>query len=418
MPFTVGLTPPILRADLEYPTENVSLLYLDAIGKATMGRYGQTIGLLTLDSFTDKKILGAFNTDGDADIATARWNNANNAYFNVIAPSLSTSDHQIYRVVNGSYAVIASEGVDLSYDVVWYGYLQAIGSSLTSGRITAEPVEDIFSVTFRTISCTDTYLASGKYGFAIFRKATTQGSGLSYLQAPATPKPPVKGIVEAEVIGSGSIDDPFRPNMARSLKEALQVARLPDFLHREAKKYEILKAKGFTDEEIEALLGYIPKRQVDLASITWGAFDHKKECNTMLIMIIEDNPYQAGAIEKQKEHAVNKGLKVLSPPRDYLEAVEQYRKLRADYPYWIAGKDSYAYQSLGHEALELLQVADLYYGELLEHKTHYSQLKRVPDWEMDRTLNRWRDRLQKVDVLHEERDKHLKKLTEVLKKGW
>ncbi|RLI07543.1 hypothetical protein DRO42_07930 [Candidatus Bathyarchaeota archaeon] len=93
--------------------------------------------------------------------------------------------------------------------------------------------------------------------------------------------------------------------------------------------------------------------------------------------------------------------------------------LKKDFPEWLAGKDNYAYQTLGHADIEPLAVADFYYGEVIDHKTHYDQIKKVPDWEMERTLRRWKDGLDKVTaVTSEQKEHHQKKLEEILKRGW
>lgn len=137
----------------------------------------------------------------------------------------------------------------------------------------------------------------------------------------------------------------------------------------------------------------------------------------MLITITGDNPYKQGAILKQIEYAKSKNLKALRPPTDYREAIEQYRKLKVDFPHWVAGKDNYAYQTLGHEIFELFQVADTYHGNIVEGYNP-NAYKKVPDWEMRKTLSMWKERLKRVSTLVEEKDKHMKKLEKVEKLGW
>jgi len=365
---------PITRADLEYPTEDVAFVYLEAIGKAEALLASSSHGkVVTSDSFTDKAVRSVCG--GHRSTAIARLQDIDNLYRQHLSAGRATEDNLIVKVSGGTESVLASEAVDISGDFHFIMF-SASGSTLKAFR------DDL---TAERISATDTEFASGRFGYGVWDIDLDTTGRIHYnpvLLAPASPLRRPLVTIEAEVVGSGTFEDPYRPDLAQQL-------------------------------DSHPVYG-----DIDKLAVTWGAFDHKKEHAVMLIMITGDNPYQAGAIDKQKEHASKKGLKVLNPPKDYAEAVEQHRKLKADYPNWLAGKDNYAYQALGHEALELFQVADFYYGELLEHKTHYQQLKRVPDWEMDRTLNRWRDRLQRVDVLHEERDKHVKKLTEVLKKGW
>jgi hypothetical protein len=243
-------------------------------------------------------------------------------------------------------------------------------------------------------------------------------SGSAWLKAPMTPLPPALAVLEVEVEGSGAPEDPYRPLLSKNLVEITSLEGLPSFLYQEAKKYEILKNKGFTDEEIRLLLGSIPQHQIDLNAVTWGAFEFSEKSPTNIIVVTGDNPYREGAVERQAELARNKNLKVLSPPRNYGEAVAQYNRIKRDYPHWLAGKDNYAYQTLGWEELDLFQNIDFYYGELIEHKTHYQQLKQVPEWEMWRRLEELERRLGRVTVLTEERDRHLEKLKSVKRLGW
>jgi hypothetical protein len=236
------------------------------------------------------------------------------------------------------------------------------------------------------------------------------------LLAPVTPLPPAQAIIEVEVEGGG--EEPYRPLLSRNLVEISQLTGLPEFLYQEAKKYQILVNKGFTDDEIKLLLGYIPQHQIDLASVTWGAFEFKEDSPTNIIIITGDNPYQQGAVERQAEQARSKNLKVLRPPRNYGEAVKQYNQLKQEFTHWLAGKDNYAYQTLGLEELDLLQNVDFYHGELVEHRTHYQQLRQVQDFEMWRRLEELERRLEKVEVLAEERDKHMEKLKTIKRLGW
>jgi LmbE family N-acetylglucosaminyl deacetylase len=77
-----------------------------------------------------------------------------------------------------------------------------------------------------------------------------------------------------------------------------------------------------------------------------------------------------------------------------------------------------AYQILGWEFLDWMQNVDFYYGELLEHKAHYDQLKRVDPKEIENRLKELIDKLSKVTVLTDERDKHINKAREILRRGW
>jgi len=377
----------VTRAKLEYPTEDIEILWLYLIGKCKfMPAVWAKVdaGLYTIDAFTDKAVYHVMADHKDWVLLRGRDDGKDlvTCYIWESVSPRSTEDIRLLKWVDKTATQLSSIAVDIEDGEVADAWGQIVGSSLTL-KYRGYSHDNWGS----PLTATDTDIASGGFGIGF---ASRYGSGnwmgfTSYhavLRAPESHGLRALAVLEAEVVGSGTPEDPYRPDLARQLDSHPRYG------------------------------------EIDKLAVTWSAFDHKHEHSTMLIMITGDNPYQAGAIDKQKEHASKKGLKVLSPPRDYLEAVEQYRKLKSDYPNWLAGKDNYAYQALGHEALELFQVADFYYGELLEHKTHYQQLKQVPSWEVERALNRWRDRLQRVDVLHEERNRHVEKLTEVLKKGW
>jgi len=402
----------VTRSKLEYPTENVSFAYLSAIDKLTTSRTHQwtDVTVLTADNFTDKAVQLRGNCNKDF---YCRFVNTQNSYILIEFVQESSKDFEICKIIDGTTYDLATESVDLYTRGGYLVKFEVCGSTLNAYR------DDM-----RTpkISATDTDLSSGKFGFRTETDAPSDVAGAGFVArhlAPATSLPRPLAIIEVEIIGAGSEKDPFRPNLIQDLKEVLELPNVPDYVKREAKRYEVLKKKGFTDEEIELVLGYIPQHQVDLASVTWGAFELNPKHPTVIITVTGGNFYTGDdAITKQVEHAKSRGLRVLNPPSDYREAVEQYNMLKKDYSHWLAGKDNYAYQVLGWEVLELFQVADFYYGELIEHKTHYDQLKQVPDWELRRTIERWYSRLKQVNVLIEERDKHLKKLEEVLKLGW
>ena len=369
----LAVIPTITRSKLEYPTEDVTFAYLAAINKTDVGEAFQAAPVLTIDEFTDKAVKNA--ATGEAAIASyGRYNDSDNYYSHQHAPTLSTADHRLLKYEGGSCSVLASESVDLNSE---HGYLYKFsisGSTLKGYRS---------DMTTEKVSATDTSFASGKWGVGTSYYTFGGGTGSfgAKLLAPSSPLTKPKIIVECEITGSGTSEDPFRPNL----------------------KQELSKHDKFGN--------------IDKLSVTWGAFDHKPEHNTMLICITGGNQYTGDkAILEQIEHAKRKNLKVVKPPKDYHEACEQYRKLKKEFPEWIAGKENYIYQC-GFD-IEPLAVADFYYGELLEHKTHYKQLKRVPEWEMERTIKRWRDLHKHVKAPREEVEKHAKKLDEVIRVGW
>jgi len=402
----------VTRTKLEYPTVNVNIVYLLARGKAHRWRSGTDwCGHVTDDVFTDKGIEaivfdGAYGTVSSVFARTADGGNAYHAGCNSTAEP--TADFIMHKVVAGTVTRIGYEAVDLpasrSYliKMTWSG---STGKGFREDMVTAK-----FSVT-------DTSIASGFWGVG---SAWSRGSALqdAILRSPSSPLPQALAVVEVETVGDGSTENPFRPLMSENLVDVSELQNVPDFLRLEKRKYDILKYKGFTEEEMKILLGYVPQHQVDLDSVSWGAFEFSERSPTNIIVVTSDNPYRPGAINRQIKFVQERGLRTLRSPRDYNEAVSQYNKLRSDFKHWLAGKDNYAYQVLGWEEFEVFAVADFYYGELVEHKTYYDQLKRVPDWELERVLNTWLGKLESVTVLTEERDKHINKLREVLKLGW
>jgi len=374
--FDLAAIPTIPRSKLEYPTEDVTFAYLAAINKIKHFPHSDTWSggheVLTYDSFADKAVEVALR-DGAG--AIGRGDGVDDEYEAWLESEASTADFALTKIVNGVLTVLASEAVDIGANSTHLVKISISGSTIKGYR------NDMVT---EKISATDTDLASGYFGYKFHSDSRPLSGFDAILQAPSSPVNPAKAIVEVEVIGNGTEDDPFKPNLAKLLDKH------PEF------------------------------GDIDKLVVTWGAFDPKPEHNTMLITITSGNPYTGEkAITEQIEHAKSKNLKVLKPPSDYSEAIEQYRQLKKDFPEWIAGSENYCYQTLGHPDIEPLAVADFYYGELIEHKTHYKQLKRVPEWEMEKTLNMWNERIKRVTAVPAERkEKHQKKLEEVLKLGW
>jgi hypothetical protein len=399
----------ITRAKLEYPTEDVSFAYLLAIDKATYAvrLWSDASGLRTVDVFVDKAVESPLRNAGS--IVGRDALDGRNAYRAAISVG-GTTDYYMDKIVSGTMSRLGNEAVTLS-DIFYRCMFSLNGSTLKAYRI---------DMTTPKTVVTDTSHASGYFGVSHYDGATRPVLAMTgaVLRAPSSPAPPALAVLEVEVEGSGAPEDPHRPLLNKNLVEIAQLEGLPSFLYQEAKRYEILKNKGFTDEEMGLLLGYIPQHQIDLGAVTWGAFEFNKDSPTNIIIVVADNPYQQGAISKHVELARSKNMRVLDPPRNYGEAVAQYQRLKRDYQYWLAGKDSYVYMTLGLEELDLFQNVDFYFGELVEHKAHYQQLKNIPEWELWRRLEELERRLEKVKVLTEERDKHINKVKEVKRLGW
>ncbi len=362
----------VTRAKLEYPTEDVNMVFLLGINKAvTRDWRGYLYGACveTCDAFTDKAIE-VFLINADHSIVYGRRINTDN-YHAKVAPVFTTEDFMILKISANTLIILATESVDLTENYGELIKLEVVGSTVKGYRR---------DMTTPKLTATDTDIASGTWGQRMIERLNYAVQLPAWLRAPASSLPPARAIIETEITGSGSDDDPYRPDLLHQIEDHPELGR------------------------------------IDKLSITWGSFDHKHTHSHMLLIVTGDNPYESGAIGKQKEYA----KRVFDPPSDYAQAVELYRKLRHDYPDWVAGKDNFVYHVLGWSVLELFAIADCYYGFLIEHKTRpqYDQIKRVPDWELRRTINRWLGKLKSLTVLTEERNKHIKKLEEVLRLGW
>jgi hypothetical protein len=400
----------VTRLKLEYPTENVSFSYLSAIDKIRVFKDTRLVGtwaILTQDLFTDKAVEIYFFINA-CDLAFAR-HNLGDRYFVMINPPLPTQDHRILKNVAGIDSILGTEAVDLAALTPERNVFSVMGSTLKSFR--GAPVAP-------QITVTDASIPAGLFGFASIPDRAVQTSSLAWLRPPSSPAPMAQAILEVEVEGDGTPGNPYRPSLTQNLAEIRSLQGLPSHLYSEAKKYYMLRRRRFTDEEIKLLLGYTPQHQVDLNSVTWGAFEFNPSSPTNTIIVTADNPYQQGAISKHVELARSKNLKTLTPPRDYKEAEEQFKQLKAEHGDWIVGKDNYAYMTLGWKELDLLQNIDFYHGELVDHRTHYNQLKQTQDtiiWERLEDLER---KTSRITVLTGERDKHLEKLAEIKRLGW
>jgi hypothetical protein len=405
-------------AKLATPSPPATFAYMSIKGSLDSGWYWDDTHSIVFYAtvLADSAIYG-LQADGYGPRQDARWRGSaktlNKSWYEAWIDSVSTTaDFLLRKSVAGTITKLATEAVDLGAGTTYPVLFSVSGSSLKGVRYKSDG-------TTTTLTATDTSLASGYTGYV---HKTTGAAMLDYtinIQPPSTPAPPAQAIIELEIEGSGKLEDPHRPMLSKNLVEITSLTGLPDFLYQESKKYQILVSKGFTEDEMRLIFGYVPQHQVDLDSVSWGAFEfHPDRAPTVIITITGDNPYRPGAIERQKARA----KRWWRPPRDYSETVELYRQLRRDYPHWLASKHNWCYQVFGYELFDWLQNVDFYYGELVEHRTHYQQLKQVPEGEIWRRLDALESALRGAaglaGALAAERDRHLAKIREIRKRGW
>lgn len=202
---------PVPRADLEYPTADVTCVYLLAIDKLQRIQIEATDGwgLGTVDNFTDKAVENVMVQD-EADFNIGRLSDYDNFYMNYIWTGATTQDFRCYKRVTGSWTILGSEAVDLTHPR-YLLKLSISGSTLDNYR------EDMSTPKF---SVTDTDLASGVYG-----GGTRSGYSQSIVQltwilrASSSPTPRASATFEVPIIGSGTNEDPFRPQIPQEIVE-------------------------------------------------------------------------------------------------------------------------------------------------------------------------------------------------------
>jgi len=250
----------IARDRMEYPTVDVELLYLAALGKMKHTFYW--CDFVTTDSFADLAVEGFIGWYNKTYGLMARYINDDNYYANYIDTDAATADYQLRKEVDGAVTTLATEAVDTFLNSYSKFKLSCSGTTINYYRLDALKA-----------TVTDTDLSSGSFGgrhqlIGDYCRGLMLPSG--YLRAAGSLTPKVLRFYEIPLIGVGSDPNPFRAQVSEDLKPILEFpsGQLPLELVKEAKKVDMLRAKGFTDEEIELLLGYMPQTQVNLNALT------------------------------------------------------------------------------------------------------------------------------------------------------
>lgn len=388
----------IPRSDFEYPTKDVSFAYLAIIDKfkCVTGNIPNSMFLGTYDYFTDKAVQsvlfvgGASGTDGYSKVCLgARVINYKNytSYLLGIKTQAATADFGIVKYVNGVSSLLGTEAVNIYPGNEFMIKFIVSGSTLKGYRT---------DLSVPKITVVDTDIEAGMFGAsatATYYNDPPDGYMLlGRLLDPSSRLPPSKLLLEVEVTGEGTDEDPIRPVLVSKLKETEEYKKL--------KKHE----------ELLELLGISVKKHIDLMRVTYGAFDFKHGDSTMLISVTGGNPYSGDkAILDQKRKAV----RAIKPPRNLQEAREIHRELKKGRDL-IAGVHCLAYITIGDENIEPLSVADYYDGYnngVYDRKL----LDKVPQHELERIIGLWADRLSKAKVNADEKNKHMVKLKKFLK---
>ncbi|MEM1523070.1 MAG: hypothetical protein QXU69_08585 [Thermofilaceae archaeon] len=244
----------VTRAKLEYPTVDVSLGYLAIIGKARdEAVMTGNVGLLTIDVFTDKAIE-AYIASKDCGGVVARQSDRYNTYFAWLNMPAAAADFKVSKFVNGAETVLGYEAVNLTTDV-YLLKLSCIGSTLKGYRN---------DMTTPKVTVTDTSFSSGRFGSIAGAGGWTYFGAPcgAYLRAPSSPSQRPIYYLEIPVVGSGTPDDPFRPQMPELVEWEWSLNPLAK------KKYDILKARGFTEEEIELFAPEVLSCRVNRLALT------------------------------------------------------------------------------------------------------------------------------------------------------
>lgn len=211
----------VTRAKLEYPTTGVSFAYLAVINKlAYCSEYAYGGTVLTVDSFADKSVRAVVNPK-DYSTVIGRCSDRDDYYYSVLNASTSTGDHYLSKYVAGTVTRLATEAVDIDAS----GEIQAIsctGTTIKSLRhLLTSPVAQTSIPTWTaTLTVTDTSHASGKFGVKPIRDSYPHGYcdvASAMLDAPLSPTPKPIAFFEVPVVGSGTLEDPFRAQMPEEI---------------------------------------------------------------------------------------------------------------------------------------------------------------------------------------------------------
>jgi hypothetical protein len=282
------------------------------------------------------------------------------------------ADHFFSRWSLGSVTIIGSEAVDLPDYHYLFG-LSASGSTFKAYRawVTAKTIA---SQTAR-FTVTDTNYASGYPGIGFVRGGHQHYLTMTYFLPPFSQAPQAVALIEYEVVGDGTLNEPFKPLFPQELIE--------------------IRPSAVSSQEWDAVKHNIKGRNghpiVDRRAITWGAVDFRADSSgkpvapTVLVAVFDQ---RSDRVVRHINHARGRNKHVYKAPFDtklhYIYVTE-----RRDRD-WLITENELAYQLLGREDLEVVAVADFYEREIAD-------LGRVkPSPVVEYVINMWRDRAQRT----------------------
>jgi len=199
----------VTRDIMEYPTEDVNFTYLTIIDKLEFF-YGKNwhYDIVTKDSFADKAVEIPSCVGDRVCACIARFDPATwDCYWLAIAVLAATEDLELAKVISNVTTFLGKESVDLSGSQAYLLKLSCSGTSIKGYRDGSV-----------RISVTDTDLSSGRFGFdPDLANRGLNASIMAYLRPPSSPSLKAKAFFEVPIIGDGTIENPFRPQMPEEI---------------------------------------------------------------------------------------------------------------------------------------------------------------------------------------------------------
>jgi len=162
-------------------------------------------------SYLNKGIQGWVSHGGGF---CGRAQDASNFYRSRCHQGAATADFKLEKVIADVETLLASEAVDIGSKTNWEIKLEIVNSTLKGYRE---------NMTTPKITTTDTDIAiEGKWGVWDFGDTSYRLLHLGTLYSvklvtPTSPSPKVLRYYEVPVIGDGSIDNPFRPQLPKEI---------------------------------------------------------------------------------------------------------------------------------------------------------------------------------------------------------